>query len=79
MCLFSGRGLGGGGYFIVMEYLDFRGQPNQADLGRGLARMHLAEPTVGPHCSLLCRRLAECADAWPHELQNNDSKKINTF
>ena len=31
-----------------MEFLDFGGRGADAhDLGRGLARMHLAEPTVG--------------------------------
>ena len=42
----TGRGLGGGGYFIVMEYLTFKGRATQEELGRGLAQMHLAEPTV---------------------------------
>ena len=44
----AGQALRGGGYFIVMEYLEFRGRPSQRDLGRGLARMHLAEPSVRP-------------------------------
>ena len=41
-----GRGLGGGGYFIVMEHLNFKGRASQEELGRGLAKMHLAEPRV---------------------------------
>ncbi|CAL5227300.1 g10235 [Coccomyxa viridis] len=41
----GGRGLGGGGYFIVMEHLNFTGRASQEELGRGLAQMHLAEPT----------------------------------
>ena len=46
-CMRAGGGLGaGGGYFIVMEHLDFRGRPSQRELGRGLARMHLADPSV---------------------------------
>ena len=44
----TGRALGGGGYFIVMEHLDFTGRASQEELGRGLAKMHLAEPTVSP-------------------------------
>ncbi|GFR48095.1 hypothetical protein Agub_g9780 [Astrephomene gubernaculifera] len=44
----KGRG-GAGGSFIVMEYLDLRGGGGGVDmaaLGRGLAQMHLATPTV---------------------------------
>ncbi len=44
--LVIGRGLGGGGYFIVMEHLNFEGRASQEELGRGLAQMHLAEPRV---------------------------------
>lgn len=42
----TGRGLGGGGYFIVMEHLTFKGGASQEELGRGLTQMHLAKPTV---------------------------------
>lgn len=35
------------GSYIVMEFLDFGGRgPGAYDLGAGLAKMHLAEPTV---------------------------------
>jgi len=33
-----------GGTFIVMEYLDFGGAGSQAELGRYLAKMHIAPP-----------------------------------
>lgn len=32
----------------MMEHLNFTGRASQEELGRGLARMHLAEPTVRP-------------------------------
>ncbi len=35
-----------GGSFIVMEYLNFSGRYSDAEFGRQLALMHLAEPTV---------------------------------
>jgi fructosamine-3-kinase len=38
----------GRGSFIVMEALNMSGSCNQAELGRQLALMHLAEPLVGP-------------------------------
>jgi hypothetical protein len=67
MRLHAGSGLGGGGYFIVMEYLDFSGRPSQRELGRGLARMHLAEPSVRacflhapPSCASTIRYLLAC-------------------
>jgi len=34
------------GSFIVMEYLDFGGKSNQEDLGRAMAKMHLATPSM---------------------------------
>ncbi|EIE23853.1 Ketosamine-3-kinase [Coccomyxa subellipsoidea C-169] len=41
-----GSGLRGGeATFIIMEHLNFSGRPSQADLGRKLAHMHLAEPS----------------------------------
>ncbi len=42
----TGRGLGGGATFIIMEHLNFSGRPSQRELGRKLAEMHLAEPLV---------------------------------
>ena len=44
----AGGMLRGSGSFIVMENLDMQGRPSMADLGAGLARMHLAEPAVRP-------------------------------
>lgn len=41
----GGGSLRGPGSFIVMEHLNFRGRASGADLGRELARMHLATPT----------------------------------
>ena len=32
----------------MMEHLNFTGRASQEELGRGLAKMHLAEPTVSP-------------------------------
>ena len=32
----------------MMEHLNFTGRASQEELGRGLAKMHLAEPTVRP-------------------------------
>ena len=32
----------------MMEHLNFTGRASQEELGRGLAQMHLAEPTVSP-------------------------------
>lgn len=46
--LWPGRGLGGGSTFIIMEHLNFSGRPSQSELGRKLAQMHLAEPSVCP-------------------------------
>lgn len=40
----GGGALRGGGSFIVMEHLDLQGRCDQAELGRQLARMHLATP-----------------------------------
>ncbi|KAL4458241.1 hypothetical protein ABPG75_013106 [Micractinium tetrahymenae] len=40
----GGGALRGSGSFIVMEYLNLRGRCDQTELGRQLARMHLAEP-----------------------------------
>jgi hypothetical protein len=39
-----------------MEYLAFKGRASQEELGRGLAQMHLAEPTVSllSHTSSTC-------------------------
>lgn len=34
------------GSFIIMEYLNFSGRSNSAELGRQLALMHLATPAV---------------------------------
>jgi protein-ribulosamine 3-kinase len=44
-------GPGRGGSFIVMEYLNFGGRANAAELGRQLALMHLAIPAVGGQAS----------------------------
>eukprot|EP00884_Botryococcus_braunii_P015675 jgi/Botrbrau1/2791/Bobra.0125s0004.2 len=41
----AGRGLGGGGSFIVMECLNLGGRARQDELGRGLALMHSAPPS----------------------------------
>jgi hypothetical protein len=38
-----------------MEYLEFGGRPSQAELGRGLARMHLAELQVDSSRHHLCK------------------------
>jgi len=38
---------GSRGAFIVMDYLNLQGAGDQAELGRQMARMHLAPPTVG--------------------------------
>lgn len=40
----GGGALRSSGSFIVMEYLDLRGRFDQAELGRQMARMHLATP-----------------------------------
>ncbi|KAK9823417.1 hypothetical protein WJX72_002613 [[Myrmecia] bisecta] len=40
----GGRGLGGSGSFIIMEYLNFGGTFKQEELGRQLAEMHMAKP-----------------------------------
>ena len=40
----GGGALRRGGSFIVMEYLDLSGRCDQAELGRQVARMHLAPP-----------------------------------
>ncbi len=32
----------------MMEHLNFTGRASQEELGRGLAKMHLAAPTVSP-------------------------------
>lgn len=42
----GGGALHGNGSFIVMEYLSMSGRADPAELGKQLARMHLAEPTV---------------------------------
>jgi fructosamine-3-kinase len=39
------RGNGQNGSFIVMEYLNIKGPVDQAELGKQLALMHLAEPS----------------------------------
>lgn len=36
----------GSGSFIIMEFLEFGARSDQAELGRRLAQMHLATPTV---------------------------------
>jgi protein-ribulosamine 3-kinase len=36
---------GGGGSFLIMEYLDLAGRSDDRALGRAVARMHLAPPT----------------------------------
>lgn len=50
------------GSFIVMEALALGGSANQAELGRQLARMHLAEPAVRSAPALA---VVVCAAAWP--------------
>ena len=39
----------------MMEHLNFTGRASQEELGRALAKMHLAEPTVSP--ASLCKTL----------------------
>lgn len=42
----GGGSMRGSGSYIVMEYLNLSGRSSQADLGRQLALMHCAEPSV---------------------------------
>ena len=37
---------GGGGSFLIMEYLNLAGRTDDYKLGRAVARMHLAPPTA---------------------------------
>ena len=58
----AGGTLRGSGSFIIMENLDMQGRPSMADLGAGLARMHLAEPAVRVyfHTTGLCSGMLYC-------------------
>lgn len=48
----SGGALRGNGSFIIMENLNMRGAADPAELGKQLALMHLAEPSVSPQTIL---------------------------
>ena len=41
--------MGSRGAFIIMEHLGFGSRADMEELGRSLARMHLAEPSVNYH------------------------------
>lgn len=55
----GGRGRGS---FIVMEFLHFGGRSSAAELGRQLALMHLAAPSVGARRS--CQGQAILCPVW---------------
>ena len=49
----AGSGAGSSGSCIIMEFLEFGPRSDQAALGRSLAQMHLATPTVRPRASVM--------------------------